>query len=1052
MKANFTTTVLFLFIVFMAIASVTRAQSRKITGTVTSAGSGETLPGVNVSVKDTTTIGTSTDGNGKYSLEVPDNKNVLVFSYVGFLREEATIGTRSEINIALKQRVKQLGDLVVVGYGTEEEGDLTGSVSTVSGEDIENLPVNSFESALQGRTSGVRVNAGNAKLGQGIQVRIRGSASISADNQPLYIVDGMPVTSQSLSSVGGAGATNPMASLDMDNIESISVLKDASATAIYGSRASNGVVIITTKDGQAGETQFNASYRISTSSPSGKRDFMNARQYVDFFRRSAVGGGKYDYRINPNAWNSEQDAVNFYINNHYKSTLNSISEGNDWENNPTNYDWQDQAFQDAISQDFKLSVSGGDEKTTFYAGGGYSDQEGILIDNAYKKFSGRLNLGHKASEKIDLGLKIGLNRTLNDRLPNDNQFATPLQAVAQSPISPFFADADPQKSGYQKGDTYNTNTYYYNNMDITYGSSFRTRKLHTLGNANLDYNILPNLTFKTKFGLDIINQNEETYYEPRLSYYVGANGQGYNASTSVQNYIFDNTLRYENTFAQNHDLNAVVGTSYNWVMQSVTSVEGEDFPNEEFRNINNAANITSGSVTDTEYRFLSYFARANYKYNDRYLFTLSGRIDGSSRFGANNKYGLFPAASAGWILSDEEFLQNFESLSFLKFRASYGVTGNAKISNFPSLGLYNGISYAGNPALGPEQTPNPDLKWETTYQLNIGIDYGLFDGRINGGIDYYQKETNDLLLNVNVPGTSGFNSQLRNEGKLQNSGFELVLNSINTKGQFFWSSGFNISFNSNKITDLNGQIIDNGVNRAMEGEPIGIFYGYEYAGVNPKNGDALFYLNHEPTEDQLKSGDSFKINGRFGGRYVTDNSNAAKRTVIGNPNPNFHGGFSNKLTFKHFSLDVLLQFSYGGEIYNGGGGYMSASGYYFDNQTVDQLNAWEEPGDVTDVPEARLYWNNGASTESSRYISDGSYLRLKNVTLSYDLPKSFLTEVNMRKVNVYLTGSNLLTFTKYKGWDPEVNNDIGNSNLDLSTDFYAAPQPRTISVGVKLGF
>lgn len=1039
------------FLFCIGFSSVSMAQTRTVSGKVTAANDGQPLPGVTILVKGTSNIGTSTDVNGDYSLEVPNDKNILVFSYVGFKTQEITIGDRSVVNVKLAENIQQLNDVVVVGYGSQIKEDLTGNVSSVSGDEIQSVPVNSFERAIQGRAAGVFVNSGNGKLGQAIQVRIRGTSSLSAGNQPLYVVDGVPVTSQSLSSASDA-ETNPMASLDMSNIESISVLKDASAAAIYGSRASNGVVIITTKDGQAGDTKFDVQYQVSSSSPSGKRDFMNAQQYTDFFKRATIGGAKYDYKLYPGYYTDEQDAINYWMDNYYTPTMNSMAEGNDWQNNPTNYNWQDQAFQTGASQSLKLSASGGNEKTTFFASGGYSDQKGILIDNAYTKFNGQLNLSHKATDKLKFGLKLNINRTINDRLPDDDQFATPMQLVAQSPVAPFFADADPNQSGYQKGSTYNTNTYYYNGLDIINNSTFKARVFHTLGNANAEYNILPNLSFKTKFGMDLINQNEEQYYKPRLAYYVGANGYGYNAWTQVQNYTSDNTLTYENTFAQKHNLNVVLGTSYNWVMQTFTSTEGENFPNADFTNINNAADITSGNVTDTNYRFMSYFARANYKYNDRYLLTLSVRTDGSSRFGSNNRYGFFPAASVGWILTQEDFMKDLNAISFLKLRASYGVTGNADISNFPSLGLYDGISYAGASALTPSQTPNPDLKWETTNQLDVGIDFGFFDDRINGEIDYYQKKTSDLLLDVNVPGTTGFGTQLRNVGKMTNEGIEFVINSVNTTGKFFWSSRFNISFNRNKVTDLNGQVLTGGfVNRAVEGEPIGSFYTYEFAGVNPDNGDGLFYVNHDPTDAELNSGDAFKVDGMFDNRYVTNSSNVATRKVVGNPNPDFIGGFNNTFSYKGVSLDMFWQFVYGNQIYNGGW-YMSASGLYFDNQTTDQLNAWQEPGDVTDVPQARLYYDNAASTSSSRYLSDGSYLRLKTLTLSYDLPQNLLTKMALRKAKLFVTGTNLITVTKYDGWDPEVNTDWLDSNLALGNDFYAAPQPRTISVGINLGF
>ncbi|MGM0587813.1 MAG: SusC/RagA family TonB-linked outer membrane protein [Bacteroidota bacterium] len=1037
MKRLLLSSIVFLF----AFTSMTWAQTT-VTGTVISAEDDMPLPGVTVQLQGTTR-GTTTDVNGKYTIQAPSD-GTLMFSYVGFLRQEVEINGRTTIDVALQPDIKQLEDVVVVGYGSQIKEDVTGNIAEVSGEDIERVPVNSIENAIQGRAAGVFVNAGNGKLGQAISVRIRGASSISASSQPLYVIDGVPVISESLSSADDA-ETNPMASLDLSDIESVTVLKDASATAIYGSRASNGVVLITTKSGVAGDTKFNVTYQTGISEPTNKRDWMNAEQYLSFFEEAAKGSAAYETRLG--YWGDQATAEAFWMNNYYTPMVSYLAQGNDLQN-PTNYDWQDQAFQDASSRRFTLNASGGGEKTSFFIGGGYSDEEGILIDNSYTKYNGRINVDHKATDKLDLGLRLNVNRTINNRLGNDNLFETPMQMVAQAPISPFYADADPNTAGYQKSEEYNINTYYYNALDITDNSYFETATFHTLGNVFAEYDILSNLSFKTEFGMDVINQNEEYYYNTQLDYYVGAKGSGYNAWTEARNYTSNSYFTYKDTFAESHDLELVLGTSYNWVNQTFTGVQGENFPNDNFTNIANAADITYGSSTDTEYSFLSYFLRANYKLNDKYLIGGSVRVDGSSRFGENNRYGTFPSVSVGWILSEEEFLQDIDAISFMKLRASYGITGNANIDNFPALGLYSGIAYAGNSALVPSQTPNPDLKWETTNQIDVGLDWGLFDDRISGEIDYYIKNTTDLLLGVNVPGTTGFSSQLRNVGELENKGFEFVVNTINSTGDFFWSSSFNIAFNRNKITNLDGQVIEGGyVNRAVEGEAIGVFYAYEFAGANPDNGDAIFYLNREPTQTELNSGSVFE----FDGRYVTANPNVAERTVIGDPNPDFIGGFTNKMSWKGFDFDMTWQFVYGNDIYNGGGQYQSASGWYFDNQTTDQLDAWTTPGERTMVPQARLYYGNGTQA-SSRYLSDGSYLRLKTATLAYNLPADLLNRLNMDKVRLFVTGSNLITFTDYDGWDPEVSTDYLGSNIALGNDFYAAPQPRSVSVGINIGF
>jgi len=436
---------------------------------------------------------------------------------------------------------------------------------------------------------------------------------------------------------------------------------------------------------------------------------------------------------------------------------------------------------------------------------------------------------------------------------------------------------------------------------------------------------------------------------------------------------------------------------------------------------------------------LSYFARVNYKFDDKYLLALSGRIDGSSRFGANNRYGFFPAVSAGWIISQENFMQNAEWLSFLKLKASYGLTGNDAISDFAARGLYRALAYGGDAGQVPYQLQNKDLKWESTTGTDVGIEGGILKNRISFEVSYYYRKTKDILLNVDVPGTSGFTSKYKNVGSMQNNGIEVDLNTTNIIAKNFkWTSSINFAANKNKVLSLDGQVIGDDVNKAREGEPLGVFYAREFAGADPENGDALYYKN------TLKSDGTRD-------RSTTNDYNAAQDVRIGNPNPKFIYGFGNTVTYKTFDLDILLQGVYGNQIFNGGGQYMSASGSNgFDNQTIDQLGYWDKAGDKSMVPEPRLFYANGVNN-SSRYISSGSYLRVKAVTLGYNLPKSILTKIKLDKVRIYARAQNLFTITKYKGWDPEVNTDYLASNISQGIDFYSAPQIKTIVFGVNIG-
>lgn len=1003
------------------------AQDRRVTGKVTSSSDGSPLPGVSITLKGSTR-GTQTDAIGQYSILVPSSESVLTFSFVGFKTESVVVGVKNKLNISLEDDSQSLNEVVVVGYGTVQKSSLTGNIAKVSSKDIQNVPVNSIEQSIQGKAAGVFIEAGNGKLGQGIKMRIRGSSSVTAGNQPLYVVDGIPIITDSQSNT--SSPTNPLADINFNDVESVEVLKDASAAAIYGARASNGVVLITTKQGKVGKTNFELNYYTGISNATGHRDWLNTAEYVELFKEARANAG-----LSLSGGES-------------RFTRYAVGERERWENpaSPkyTSTNWEDQVLVQGDVKQLDLNVRGGNDKTIFYASGGYNKTNGILIKNSFERISGRLNLEHKATEKISLGVNFSLAKTTNNRLSNDNAFSTPMQIVALAPLSPVI---DP-RTGIPT-DTYdgaNVTQYYNPLINVDYSSNVTT-VYRSIGNVFGKYKILDGLSFRTEYGYDLLIQNEETYYgtETKRNNSTSPNGVGDNRFVQIFNYNTNNFFNYNKTFAEKHAVDATLGMSYQESKRDVTYVEGKAFPSSSYKQIIAAAQKTDGTSEETAFAFLSYFARVNYKLDNRYLLSLSGRVDGSSRFGANSRYGFFPAASAGWVVSEENFMKDQHTLSFLKLRASYGLTGNAEIQNFKSAALFSGdAGYAGVPGQRPSQIANPDLKWETTAQADLGIEFGLLKDRISGEIDVYSKNTTDLLLNVNVPGTTGFKTQLRNTGKLENKGFEFVLNTRNIVGAFNWTTSFNIATNKNKITDLQGQVISGSfLSRAVEGQSIGVFYGPEYAGVDPKNGDALYYKNTEVKD----------ANGNVTGRdrSTTNDINDASYVVIGNPNPKWIGGITNTMNYKGIDLSFSFQGVFGNDIYNGGGKFMSANGDYWDNQTKDQLTRWRKPGDITNVPQARFDSQNGTA-ESSRYVSDGSYVRLKNVTIGYTLPASIIKKLNLSKVRIYATGQNVFTFTKYKGWDPEVNSDAYSTNVTQGIDFYSAPQAKTFILGVNIGF
>ncbi len=996
-------TLLSILLSVFTLFSVAFAQNKTISGKVTAASDGLALPGVGVSVKGRSGIGTQTDANGNYRLSVPENAETLVFQYIGFLAKEVSI-SGNVLNVVLSEDQKQLSEVVVVGYGTQIKQDLTGSISGVKAKDIENLPLPSFETALQGRASGVFINQGSGKLGQGINIRIRGISSVSASSQPLFVIDGIPVESRALGTA--TEPDNPLASIAPEDIESIDILKDASASAIYGSRAANGVVLVTTKTGKVGKTKISLNYFTGTSEPTKKRDWLNRDQYIQLFSDAAN--------------NSSLNGEDWELNNPEDAWLAYGAGTDDWAN-PSNTDWANEAFQTGAISQYSVSAQGGDAKTRFFISGSYNDQKGIMLANEFNRANGRINLDHSIKNNLKIGVNLSLSKSVNYRVASDNAFTNPLQLNAIPPIQPI-RDAE---------GNLNTTTLYYNVLRDLEGASAVNKQFRSLSTGFLNWDIIPGLTLRSEFGFDLIQLEEENYNSDQTL--DGApTGLAFNNQVRSSNYNTNNTLSYSKNFGK-HNFQILGGLSYQEGRNFSASASAQGFPNKKFTKIASAAIINGGSSSETAFSFLSYFSRLNYKFNNKYLLGASVRIDGSSRFGADNRYGTFPSVSGGWIISEEELIKKIEPLSFLKLRASYGTTGNSEIGNFSALSLYASSPYADQSGIVFSQIGVDDLRWEKTNQLDLGLDFGFFKNRISGEVDYFEKKTSDLLLNFQLPAINGFTNVTRNVGGLENKGWEFTLNTENLVGKFKWSSNFNISTYRNKIVNMDGTVINGGqrqLGTVREGLPFGTFYGTRYAGVNPANGNAQ-YFNEDGTIVDQDDYDGFE-------------------QVVGDPNPEFYGGFGNKFSFKGFDLDIQSQFVYGNDLYNIAGFFQSVNGDYYDNQSTDQLNYWKNPGDITNIPQPRLLDGNGA-IKSSRWVQDGSYFRIKNVVFGYSLPKSLIGKLKIDNARIYVAGQNLFTFTNYEGYDPEVNATY-TGNVNLGHDFYTPPQARTITFGINLGF
>ena len=1007
-----------LTVALLLFGSILFAQST-ISGKVTDSKTGDPISNASILVKGTK-IGTASDASGNYQLAVPKGNTTLIITSIGYKAREVTVSGAVN-NITLEDAgTKNLEEVLVVGYGTKIKKDLTGNIAQVKGSEVQNMPVTNLNQALQGRAAGVFVEAQSGKLGEGVKVLIRGSGSISASNQPLYVIDGIPISNNSYSG-------SPIADINFNDIESFDILKDASAAAIYGSRAANGVVLITTKKGRSGKTNFQINTQYGFNKPTHLRGFLNAKEYVDLLREAAINSDRIEGvdPIDPTQYKGSW--LEFA-----EGRLNRYSGWSDWRKNETNTNWEKKAFNDdARTGGIDISASGGTDKTKYYVSLSYQDQTGILIGNSLKRVSSRINLEQAVSEKFKIGFNLSLTQTKTGRVTDDNEFNTPMQSVALSPVTPF-RNLD--------GVIYTNPTTTYANPYVDYKEgNYNAIIYRNIGNIFGQYNFNDWLFFRSEFGVDIQNQNDDRFYGARTSYGNGTNGYGESDWFRSLTYNTNNYFNFKKVFNEKHDVDAILGMSYQDYNSEYANVYGEQFPVDALQKLASAGLIKGGTSVATKSAFLSYFARANYKFNDKYLVSLSGRIDGSSVFGNDKRYGFFPAVSAGWIISEENFLRNQSVLSFLKLRGSWGLTGNADgFGDFASRGLWGGASYNGFGGLVPTQLANPDLRWEKSNQVDLGIDFGFLNNRISGEIDVYNRKTDDLIYNVPVPGNTGYTNKTVNIGAMQNRGLEIVLNSNNVVTRNFkWSTGLNLAFNQNKITRLDGDqtlIAGNDgryLNSLIVGESIGIFYGPKFAGADPDNGDALYYLQD--------------------GKTTTNDYDAAGNFIVGNPNPKVTGGFTNTFSYKGFDLSFLFQGVSGNSIINGAGGFMSASFAWFDNQTKDQLDRWQKKGDISQVPELRLGYDNGVSA-SSRYVYDGSYVRLKNLTIGYNFTQGALNRLRLSSARFYVTGVNLWTLTNYPGWDPEVNTDYRSGNRNQGGDFYSAPQIRNISVGLNIGF
>ncbi len=1013
-----------LVILWSCLPYESAAQQKRIFGKVFNT-SNLPMPGVNVQLKGTT-IGTFTDPKGVFTLSIPDTKQaILVVSAVGFTTQEVDVtNNNGEVTVSLAEQVTQLSDVVVVGYGTARKKDLTGSVGSVALSSVDKTPVFGTGQLMQGRVAGVQVTQTNAQPGSSFTVRIRGTNSISSSSDPLYVVDGY----------AGADIT----ALNPNDIVSIDVLKDASATAIYGSRGANGVVMITTRRGSAGRKSLTFDAYTGVQQVAKKLDMMDAKQYAEFMNETYSN-------LNPTS--SKRPFSDAQVAALGKGT-----------------DWQDELFRSAQMSNFNLGFSGGNVDTRYYLSMNYYTQDGIIINSNYKRGNVRFNLDTKVSEKIKIGL--------NTQISYDNQLKANVNTTGGS-TGGTLLDALLFNPGIPVRDS--TGAFTYQNAPKDYAiiagnpvaaanlNSDKAKNIRLFGNFFAEYELVKGLKLRTSFGGEYRNYRNDVF-RPSTTYLGALNGGGYAQVVTNNNYnwLNENTITYDKAFNKTHAINLVGGFTYQeFKNASVTStVTGLS------TNMLGTDNLSIGGATDgsntTLNTLASFLGRANYRLLDKYLFTFTFRADGSSRFGVNNKWGYFPSGAFAWRVKEENFLRDVAAINDLKFRASYGATGNQEIPSYLSLKQYQPNTYwlgqARVNGFSPSNLYNPNLRWESTKTLDIGFDLSILNSRVQLSADYYNKKTTKLLYDVLLPATSGFNAMTQNLGSVQNQGIELGINTINIdKKDIKWTTAFNISANRNKVLDLGpytsqftGNVSSNlfpgGKTSSIlqVGKPIGEFYGYVFDGI----WQSTDQIKKSGTKQDVKPGDPIykDLNGDSSLDATFD------RTVIGHALPKFTYGFTSNLTVGRFNLYVLIQGVQGVDILNENKIEMEAGNAYANKFSYVYSDTWRGEGTSNTLPKAgsTLRRNLGVTSDM---IENGSYLRFKTITLSYDLPLPKLSSA-FKSASIYATAQNLFTITDYSGYDPEVNsypNSQGNYT-SLSVDYNPYPNIKTYTVGMKLGF
>jgi TonB-linked SusC/RagA family outer membrane protein len=942
---------------------------------------GRPIPGVAVTVKSTGKV-TQTTSDGAFVVSVAEQSDELMFSHISFVSQTLKVVAGQSVKVSLIEATEVLMDVVVTGYGTQKKKDILGAVSVIKSEDFEDRPSTNLGYSMQGKAAGVQIIRPSGKPQGGFSLRVRGTTSITAGSEPLYIIDGVP--------------TQLLFDINPNDIESISVLKDASSAAIYGAAGANGVVLITTKRGNSGKAKLSLSAYTGLSTAAKKLNVLDRTQYL--------------------------------------SLMDELGQVANWNNFTANTDWQEEVFRTANLQNYQLAVAGGNEQTKYYISGAFSQEQGIVKSNEVKRGTFKTNIDQKVTDRITIGASLSYARWFDRNIVSDvgsGNSGVIMNALTSSPVIGIY-NADGTFTANPLRLSFNNPVAYIDGSENAYNNS------RFYGNIYGNIDIIKGLRFRSMFGYDNYNSKYNYFLDPFSTDWGRVNAGIANFNTNQSEYwLSENTLEYKTVLKEKHAFEALIGFTAQKKYGESSSIEAKGFSSTGVKTVNGGSIFGRPSATKSERSNVSAIGRIRYAYDDKYLVSANFRADAASPFGEEHRRGYFPSFSVGWRLSKENFLKDVEQISDLKIRYAWGSVGNDGVSNYAAYGLVGtGFNYVQGgqvlPGTAPSTPENKTLQWEATIQNNIGLDIAMFNSRVNLAIDAYQKKTTQLLLDKPVALSSGFSGAIQNIGKLENKGLEFLLSTKNTVKAIKWSTDLNLAFNRNKVGYIGGtDILDGFINLRQEaslireGLPLAVFYGYVANGVDPQTGMMIYKdLNNDNVIDEKD------------------------KAIIGNPNPKFTYGVTNNVSYKNWNLTVFVQGVQGNDVFNAT--RIETEGMNdFRNQSTAVLDRWTTPGQITNIPKA-IYANVSNSDISSRFVENGSYLRLKSVTLGYSLPKGVLSKLGLSNAGLYVTGENLFTITDYSGYDPEASAFSGNGAFGI--DFGSYPQARQVIFGLNVSF